>query len=144
MNRCLHRSPLVCLALAASMALWLAPAALAQEQAPAVTGSIARTFPEAALRGQVAFTTGTVGTVYLNGNEIRTAPGFRLFSVHNTLIFQHAVQGQTFTVNYVIEPSTGLLHTVWILTRAEAVLARKGADAVRRNYGFASDSPTTK
>ncbi len=140
MNRCPLSSSLLRRGLAA-LAASLALAALAQEQAPAETGGVARNFPETALRGKLAFTTG-IGTASLNGEPIRTAPGFRLFSPQNTLIFQHAVQGQTFTVNYVIEPSTGLLHTVWILTKTEADLPRKGSDTVQRNYEFASDRPT--
>lgn len=142
MNRCLPlRTALrhTLLAWTATLALASLPA-LAQEQAPADVGGVARNFPEAALRGKLAFTTG-MGTALLNDDAIRTAPGLRIFSAQNTLVMQHAVQGQTFTVNYVVEPSTGLLHTVWILTKTEADLPRKGDDAVQRNYGFASDQP---
>ena len=57
--------------------------------------------------------------VQLNGQNIRTAPGFRLFSAENKLIFAHTVQAQPLRVAYVIEASTQWLLTAWILTDAE-------------------------
>ena len=57
--------------------------------------------------------------VVLNGQKIRTSPGFRLFNDKNQLVFAHTLQGQKFTVNYVIEPSTKWLHQAWILTPDE-------------------------
>ena len=140
MNRCPPLSPLLRGTFAAlGFSLALLPA-LAQEQTPADTGSAARNFPEAALRGKLAFTTGP-GSAQLNNDTIRTAPGFRLFSPQNALVMAHTVQGQSFTVNYVIEPSTGLLHTAWILSKAEADLPRKGSDKIQRNFDFASERP---
>ena len=140
MNRCLFLAPVWRHALLALCSVGaLTTGAHAQEQAPAAFGAVVRTFPDNALRGKVAFTTG-IGTAEINGaTKLNTAPGFRLFSPQNTLIMQHAVQGQTFTVNYVIEPSTGMLHTVWILTQTEAAQPRKGASNMQRNFEFASE-----
>jgi hypothetical protein len=44
------------------------------------------------------------------------------------------VLGQSYKVNYVIENSTGMLITAWILTQGEAEQPRKGSDTVERNY----------
>lgn len=112
MTRC---SPLLSSA-ALACALWgglVAPAALAQGAA-----TPARNFPETALRGELQIT--AMPEVTLNGKTIRTTPGFRLFDAKNHLVFANTLQGQRFTVNYVIEPSTQWLHQAWILTPEEA------------------------
>ena len=62
------------------------------------------------------------------------APGMRLFSPQNSLVMAHTVLGQTFKVNYLIEPSTGMLQSAWILSQGEADQPRKGSDSVERNY----------
>lgn len=61
----------------------------------------------------------------INGQPIRTAPGFRLFSADNKLIFAHTVQGQALRVAYVREASTQWLLTAWMLTPDEAASAFK-------------------
>ena len=91
----------------------VAPAAHAQGY-PAGT----RSFPDTAQRGTLVIT--AMPEVTLNGKTIRTSPGFRLFDAKNRLVFAHTLQGQKFTVNYVIEPSTQWLHQAWILTPDEA------------------------
>lgn len=88
-------------------------------------------FPEAALRGTLSINTASEAT--LNGKTIRMAPGMRLFSPQNTLVMAHTVLGQTFKVNYVLENSTGMLHSAWILTESEAAQPRKGSDAIVTN-----------
>ena len=55
----------------------------------------------------------------INGQTIRTAPGFRLFSPDNKLIFAHTVQGQELHVAFIKEASTQWLLTAWILTPEE-------------------------
>ena len=55
----------------------------------------------------------------VNGDAYRLAPGLRLFNKQNQLVFAHSVIGQKLDVRYVIEPSTGMLHTAWVLTQAE-------------------------
>ncbi|EER61058.1 conserved hypothetical protein [Acidovorax delafieldii 2AN] len=90
-----------------------------------------RPFPEAALRGTLTIASTTQAS--LNGQAIRMAPGMRLFSPQNALVMAHTVLGQTFQVNYVLEPSTGLLHAAWILTEAEAAQPRKGSDTITTN-----------
>lgn len=110
------------LALALAAALSAPP--LAAQQVPFGLGNV-RNFPEAALRGKLS----VVSTVdaELNGNAIRMAPGMRLFSPQNSLVMLHTVIGQSFKVNYVIEPATGMLLTAWILTEDEAAQPRPAA-----------------
>jgi hypothetical protein len=108
----------------------------ATAQVPSGTGMV-RNFPEAALRGNL--TVNSTSDATLNGNAIRMAPGMRLLSPQNTLVMAHTVLGQSFKVNYVIEPSTGMLISAWILTQAEASQPRKGSDAIVRNYRAESD-----
>lgn len=91
-----------------------------------------------ALRGEL--TVNSTADATLNGNAIRMAPGMRLFSPQNTLVMAHTILGQRFKVNYVIEPSTGLLISAWILTKAEASQPRKASDSVGRNFRVESDT----
>ncbi|ART47323.1 hypothetical protein [Acidovorax carolinensis] len=119
----------------AAVVLLTSPAAMAQ--VPAGMG-MARNFPEAALRGNLTINGTSDAT--LNGNAIRMAPGMRLLSPQNTLVMAHTVLGQSFKVNYVIEPSTGMLISAWILTKAEASQPHKGSDSVVRNFRTESDS----
>ena len=97
-----------------------------------------RNFPDAALRGTLTLNSLTEAT--LNGRSIRMAPGMRLLSPQNTLVMLHGVLGQSYKVNYVIENSTGMLLTAWILTKGEADVPRKGSDTVERNYRTESDA----
>jgi hypothetical protein len=97
----------------------------------------ARNFPDAALRGTLTITAASDAT--LNGRAIRMAPGMRLFSPQNTLVMAHMVLGQTFKVNYLIEPSTGMLQSAWILSQGEADQPRKGSDTIERNFRSESD-----
>ncbi|KRD27396.1 hypothetical protein ASE39_03725 [Acidovorax sp. Root267] len=141
MNRCTtsHASPMRNLsrhlvAGLASALLYAALPAAAQVQ-PGLGGM--RNFPDAALRGTL--TLNTVSEATLNGRTIRMAPGMRLLSPQNTLVMAHTVLGQSYKVNYVIETSTGMLITAWILTQGEAEQPRKGSDTVERNYRAESD-----
>ena len=88
--------------------------------AGATAPTAARTFPEQARRGELRIT--AMPTLTLNGQAVRTTPGFRLFNEHNQLVFAHQLTGRTFAVRYVIEPQTQWLHTAWLLTAAEARL----------------------
>ncbi|MFT4241661.1 MAG: hypothetical protein QM569_05190 [Acidovorax sp.] len=130
MNRCPTTSfTRTLLAGCAAVLLWTALPTAAQVQ-PGL--GVTRNFPPSALRG--VLTIDTVAQATLNNRPIRLAPGMRLFSPQNTLVMAHSVIGQTFKVNYVIENSTGMLLTAWILTEKEAAQPRKGSDAVHFNF----------
>lgn len=147
MNRCTHTKPhsltasrrayplVLALLACASTIAWVSHAHA--QQMPSGMGMV-RNFPEAALRG--ALTVTSANEARLNGQTIRMAPGMRLFSPQNTLVMMHTVLGQQFTVNYLIENSTGMLLTAWILSNAEAAQKRAGSDSVQRNFTFESDA----
>jgi hypothetical protein len=97
-----------------------------------------RTFPDASLRGVLTLVSSSEAT--LNGRSVRVAPGMRLMSPQNTLVIPHSVFGQRFKVNYLIENSTGMLLTAWILTEGEAAQSRQGKDAVQFNFRTESQS----
>lgn len=137
MTRCppLRRRALstVLVALCALLPLAVAPA---RAQMHAELGGV-RTFPEQARRGTLA----VLSTVdaEIDGKPVRMAPGMRLFSPQNSLVMLHSVIGKQFTVNYRMEGSSGMLHTAWILTKAESDLPRAGAGA-QTNLRFESDT----
>lgn len=108
---------------ALSLAMLCAWPAAAQMPTPiAIVPAGTRSFPDAALRGSLE----VISTVEakINGKPLRMAPGMRLFTPQNSLIMLHSVVGRSFKVNYVIEQSTGMLITAWILTDAEVAVKR--------------------
>jgi len=141
MKRCLAsltRHGLLALAVAATCGMAVIPA---HAQVQGALGN-ARTFPDAALRGTLVITGASDATI--NGQAIRMAPGMRLFSPQNTLILAHQVLGQEFIVNYLIENSTGMLQSAWILSQGEARQPRAGSDTVIRNFRGEYDIQTEK
>ena len=100
-------------------------AALAQNDALQATPASLRNFPESALRGKLVVT--GMYNARLDGKPIRMAPGMRLFSPQNSLVQAHTVLEKPLTVNYVLENSTGMLLTAWILSKDEAAQKRPGA-----------------
>lgn len=118
MNRCLLAS------LIAAPLLAAAGPALAQTALPTVqtAGPVAaqlglRNFPSHVEYGVLRID--QIPNAQINGQAIRTAPGFRLFSEDNKLIFAHTVQSKDLRVAYVKEASTQWLLTAWILTPQE-------------------------
>lgn len=122
MHRCLRLPSLA--ALACTLPLLAASAWLPAQAQAAPPAAGARTFPQQALRGELVI--GALPEVTLNGQALRTTPGFRLLGTDGRLLMGHTLAGQKLRVNYVIEPSTQWLHTAWILTPEEA--ARKRPD----------------
>jgi len=110
------------------------------QQVPAALGNV-RTFPPAALRGTLVVD--GMHDAHLDGKAIRMAPGMRLFSPQNALVQAHTVIHQKFTVNYLIEASTGMLLTAWILSNDEAAQKRAGQEKAR-SFFFQSDAATPR
>lgn len=147
MNRCLPSHPfararlplllwagLACAAAATAAAPLAASAQQLQPYIPPSVG-VARNFPEAAKRGTLLVT--STAEAQLDGQPIRMAPGMRLFSPQNSLVFLHTVIGQRMRVNYLTEASTGMLLTAWILSEGEAAQPLRGdADTLERNFRF--------
>lgn len=82
-----------------------------------------RTFPATAKVGALKVL--THNQAELDGRPVRLAPGLRIFNERNALVFAHTLQPRAYVVRYVIEASTGMLLTAWLLTPAEAEQARR-------------------
>jgi len=115
------------------------PAAAQEQQPLAASGGAGRSFPTNALRGSVGFIGGN--KVLLNGVEVRSAPGLRVFDAQNRLLAPAKVRGKTYTVHYVMERSTRMLQTVWLISEAEAAKPRAAPGMVVRNFQFESQLP---
>lgn len=76
-----------------------------------------RNFPHTAQLGVLRID--QIPNAQINGQAIRTAPGFRLFSADNRLIFAHTVQSKELREAYLKEASTQWLLTAWVLTPEE-------------------------
>ena len=113
------------------LALALCCTLLAAAPAHAQTPLTQRTFPEAAQRGTLTLVSAAAAEI--DGKPVRLAPGLRIFNPRNALVFAHTLVGRRMKVNYVIEASTGRLHTVWLLTEAEARQPRKKGGAAATN-----------
>jgi hypothetical protein len=117
MNRCLLSSLVAAPLLAAAMTC-VAQTTLPQVQTAVTAPKVGqRPFPSHAQFGILRID--HVPNAQINGQAVRTAPGFRLFSADNKLIFAHTVQSQELKVAYVLEASTQWLLTAWILTPEE-------------------------
>ena len=76
-----------------------------------------RIFPVTALRGEFVLT--QYPDALVNGKPAKLAPGGRVFGDTNLLQQPASLTGRKYTVNYVIEPSSGLVLTVWVLNPVE-------------------------
>ncbi|MBR6976217.1 MAG: hypothetical protein IKH84_04895 [Ottowia sp.] len=81
---------------------------------PALAG---RVFPRGTVRGQITFVRDK--EVFVNGAREKLSPGVRLHDAKNRIPPRGALDGQTFTVNYVRDPR-GVIREVWLLTPQEA------------------------
>ena len=121
MHRCssfgLSRRPLLRWLRGLCVILGLLMAVPTSAQTETGSGTV-RNFPDAALRGTLIITAS--GQAKINGAAVQLAPGMRLFSPQNTLVMLHTVLGRPFIVHYLIEYSTGMLITAWILSSDEA------------------------
>ena len=80
-----------------------------------------RPFPATALRGVLQIV--QPPDVRLNDQAARLAPGARIRGTNNMLQLSGALIGQALLVHYTVEPTSGQLLNVWVLTEEEA--ARK-------------------
>ena len=117
MNRCLLTSWIAVPLLATSVHCVAQTPLPSVHTQPSASPQGQRHFPSHAQLGDLRLAAAPAAV--LNGQPIRTAPGFRLFSPDNKLIFVHAVQDQDLKVAYVQEASTQWLLTAWILSPAE-------------------------
>ena len=85
---------------------------------------VVRTFPEAAVRGKIAFK--SPPQIELDGKADRLSPGARIRDERGMLAMTGALEGKEFVVNFKREASTGMVHEVWILTAEEQKVKRDG------------------
>ena len=85
---------------------------------------VVRTFPEAAVRGKIAFK--SPPQIELDGKADRLSPGARIRDERGMLAMSGTLQGKEFVVNFKREASTGMVHEVWILTAEEQKVKRDG------------------
>ena len=76
-----------------------------------------RLFPKGTVRGQMTF----MGDreVAINGARERLSPGAQVRDERNRLPSRSALEGKTFTVNYLRDQS-GVIRRVWLLSEGEA------------------------
>ena len=85
---------------------------------------LVRTFPDTAVRGNIAFK--SPPEIELDGKADRLSPGARIRDERGMLVMTGALEGKAFVVNFKREPSTGMVHGVWILTTEEQKVKRDG------------------
>ena len=135
MNRCTpHRLALPFLLTIAALAATVSLPAGAQNAAGFKPGI--RTFPAAALRGELAVV--APPTITLDGKPDRLSPGSRIRDVNNMLVMSAALVGKPVVVNYLRE-SGGNVHEVWILNPEEARLKRPNSKASWFSFGSGAD-----
>ena len=75
--------------------------------------------PANTLRGEITF--GLPPEIVLNGKALtRLSPASRIRGQSNTLVMSATLSGQAWKVNYTVDPYTGLVQDVWLLTPEEA------------------------
>ena len=84
----------------------------------------ARSFPETALRGKIAFK--SPPQIELDGKADRLSPGARIRDEQGMLAMTGALEGKSFAVNFRREAATGLVHEVWLLSAEEAKVKLAG------------------
>ena len=88
------------------------------------TAQLTRIFPDSAFRGNITFK--SPPQIELDGKADRLSPGARIRDEQGMLAMTGALEGKSFTVNVRREPSTGMVHEVWILSAEEAKVKRDG------------------
>jgi len=100
-----------------ALAATLAAALLCVTAPPALAQVVARHFTQNTLRGDLIVQAFPV--VMIDGRTLRMAPGARVMSDTDHLIQPASLTGQTVTVNYTFEATTGLVMQIWVLNAAE-------------------------
>ena len=140
MNRCTPHT----LATLATLAILtcMAASALLSGCATDSTGatSAVRTFPAAALRGEMVVSP-TPPAITLDGKLERLSPGSRIRGIDNMLVMSASLVNKTAVVNYLREPS-GNVHEVWILSPDEIKLKRPNSKASWFNFGSSTTAET--
>ena len=132
MNRCTAHCLAIFFTLSASATL-PARAQTAPEFKPGI-----RTFPAAALRGEMVVV--TPPAITLDGKADRLSVGSRIRDADNRLVLSGALVNQTLVVNYLRE-GDGPVHEVWILNPDEARLKRPNSKGAWFSFGGTAPEP---
>ena len=137
MNRCTPQrlSFLFVLAASAMLATLTAGAQTATEFKP-----VARTFPAAALRGEMVVV--APPAITLDGKAELLTPGARIRDASNLLVMSGTLVNQPVLVNYVRE-GAGNVHEVWVLNSEEIKLKRPNSKASWFSFGSSTEAPAT-
>ena len=97
---------------------WAAGLAVALGFAASVAHAQQRMVPIPAKAQRADITFNGSADVVVNGQAARLAPGVRIYGRQNMLVMYGALAGKT-KAKYILEETTGLVMTVWILTDNE-------------------------
>jgi hypothetical protein len=92
-----------------------------------------RQFPMRTQRGELVVV--QFPEIIINGKPARLSPGSRVRDTSNRIVVANTLANQKFIVNFTQEPTSGLIHDVWLLSADEAkrklpsVLAAEAAKA---------------
>jgi len=120
MNRCAQLLAALSLgALSCAQAAQTATVVYPAAPTPTATDgqSLARNFPQNALRGKIVF--GTPPAIKMNGVPTNLAAAYRVHGQNNLLVMTGQLVGSTATVDYTTDVEGHVLE-VWILTPNEA------------------------
>jgi hypothetical protein len=123
----------------ALLALTLGAAAAAIAPLAQAQAVVQRPFPQNALRGSVEF--GAPPWVKVNGQPVQLAPGARVRGLDNMLVMTASLVGQSYAVNYTVEPG-GLVRDVWLLRPDEIARAWPSTPDEARRMSFDPASQT--
>jgi hypothetical protein len=102
-------------------------------QLPPEAQALGRQFPMRTQRGELVVV--QFPDITINGKPARLSPGSRVRDTSNRIVVANTLANQKFLVNFTQEPTSGLIHDVWLLTADEArrklpsVLAAEAARA---------------
>ena len=96
-----------------------------------------RDFPAKALRGTLVVV--QPPNVTMDDRATRLSPGARIYNTNNSLVMSSSLLNKEVVVNYTLD-LRDQVHSVWILTEAEAKEKRAGY-GVQRNFVFESMLP---
>lgn len=146
MNRCVTSSPrtparrrrlVLALACCAGLGASLASSTVSAQM------QFHRRFPIAALRGTITFS--SPPDVVLNKTATRLSPGIRIHDLNNMLVLFGQLAGSKYTVDYTLEPSTGDLQEIWILSDTEKAVTpwpRTAAEAAAWTFDYMAQTWT--
>ena len=97
-----------------------------------------RAFPQDALRGTIVF--GAPPVIALNGTATRLAPGARIRGFNNMLVMSGELVDKKAVVNYTLDPLSGHVRDVWVLTEAE-IKVRPWPTTVEQAQSWTFDPP---